>query len=167
MHTRQAMGRRRPHAKFLIQATYTPEGAKGLLEEGASGRRAAVEQVVTELGGQVEAMYFAFGEDDIVLIVDFPDPVAMAAVSLTVKAGGGLHTRATPTRSMRPPDGRSPFAPLAGESWVRTLRPMRGPVGPSDGGRFTDLLLRLSRCCGSRSLISAGGRARAPRGWAA
>ncbi|MGW7610070.1 GYD domain-containing protein [Streptomyces sp. NPDC054766] len=82
--------------KFLIQATYTPEGAKGLLEEGASGRRAAVEQVVTGLGGTVEAMYFAFGEDDIVLIIDFPDPVSMAAVSLTVKAGGALRTRATP-----------------------------------------------------------------------
>ncbi|MFE4674454.1 GYD domain-containing protein [Streptomyces sp. NPDC056723] len=48
------------------------------------------------IGGQVEAMSFAFGEDNIVLIVDFPDPVSMAAVSLTVKASGALHTRATP-----------------------------------------------------------------------
>ncbi|GGT09146.1 GYD domain-containing protein [Streptomyces chromofuscus] len=82
--------------KFLIQATYTPEGTKGLLGEGASGRRAAVDQVVTGLGGTVEAMYFAFGQDDIVLIVDSPDAVSMAAVSLTVKASGALHTRATP-----------------------------------------------------------------------
>ncbi|MEW2396725.1 GYD domain-containing protein [Streptomyces sp. NPDC046862] len=82
--------------KFLIQATYTPEGTKGLLSEGGSGRRAAVEQVVTGLGGKVEAMYFAFGEDDTVLIVDFPDPVSMAAVSLTVKASGAARTRATP-----------------------------------------------------------------------
>lgn len=82
--------------KFLIQASYTPEGTKGLLKEGASGRRAAVDQVVTDLGGKVEAMYFAFGEDDTVLIVDLPDPVSMAAVSLTVKASGALHTRATP-----------------------------------------------------------------------
>ncbi|MPY52949.1 GYD domain-containing protein [Streptomyces acidicola] len=82
--------------KFLIQSTYTTEGTKGLLSEGASGRRAAVEQIVTGLGGKVEAMYFAFGEDDLVLIVDFPDPVAMAAVSLNVKASGAVHTRATP-----------------------------------------------------------------------
>ncbi|MFH8802291.1 GYD domain-containing protein [Streptomyces sp. NPDC017936] len=82
--------------KFLIQASYTPEGTKGLLREGASGRRAAVEQVVGDLGGTVEAMYFAFGEDDIVLLLDFPDPVSMAAVSLTVKASGALRTRATP-----------------------------------------------------------------------
>ena len=82
--------------KFLIQATYTPEGTKGLLREGASGRRSAVEQVVTDLGGTVEAMYFAFGEDDTVLIVDLPDPVSMAAISLTVKASGAVRTRATP-----------------------------------------------------------------------
>ncbi|MEU6330921.1 GYD domain-containing protein [Streptomyces sp. NPDC047049] len=82
--------------KFLIQATYTSEGTKGLLKEGASGRRAAVDQVVTALGGTVEAVYFAFGEDDIVLIIDLPDPVSMAAISLTVKASGALRTRATP-----------------------------------------------------------------------
>ncbi|MFE0388642.1 GYD domain-containing protein [Streptomyces bungoensis] len=67
-----------------------------MLEEGASGRRAAVEQVVAGLGGAVEAMYFAFGEHDFVCILDFPDPVSMAAVSLSVKASGALHTRATP-----------------------------------------------------------------------
>ncbi|WP_392962338.1 GYD domain-containing protein [Streptomyces sp. LN245] len=82
--------------KFLIQARYTPEGAKGLLKEGASGRRAAVEHVVAGLGGSVEVMYFSFGEDDFVCILDFPDAVSMAAVSLSVKASGALHTRATP-----------------------------------------------------------------------
>ncbi|MFG2195741.1 GYD domain-containing protein [Streptomyces sp. NPDC048639] len=82
--------------KFLIQASYTPEGTKGLLKEGASGRRAAVDQIVTGLGGAVEVMYFAFGEDDVVLIVDVPDAVSMAAISLTVKASGALRTRATP-----------------------------------------------------------------------
>ncbi|MER5858035.1 GYD domain-containing protein [Streptomyces sp. NPDC059688] len=82
--------------KFLIQASYTPEGIRGLLREGASGRRAAVDRVVTGLGGRVESMYFAFGADDVILVVDFPDPVSMAAVSLAVKASGGLSTRATP-----------------------------------------------------------------------
>ncbi len=82
--------------KLLIQSTYTTEGTKGLLDEGASGRRAAVDQVVTGLGGTVEGMYFAFGEDDLVLIVDVPDPASMAAISLTAKASGAVHTRATP-----------------------------------------------------------------------
>lgn len=90
--------------KFLIQATYTPEGTKGLLKEGGSGRRAAVDQVVSGLGGKVEAMYFAFGEDDLVMIVDFPDAISMAAVSLTVKATGALRTRATPLLSLEEVD---------------------------------------------------------------
>ncbi|GHJ39753.1 GYD domain-containing protein [Streptomyces sp. TS71-3] len=83
-------------SKFLIQAAYTPEGTKGLLAEGGSGRRAAAEQVVAGLGGTVETVYFTFGDDDILLIVDLPDPAAMAAVSLAVKATGAVRTRATP-----------------------------------------------------------------------
>ncbi|MFD5946303.1 GYD domain-containing protein [Streptomyces collinus] len=82
--------------KFLIQASYTPDGTNGLLREGASGRRAAVDQVVAGLGGRVESMYFAFGADDLVMIVELPDSVSMAAAALTVKASGALQTRATP-----------------------------------------------------------------------
>ncbi|MFF9816689.1 GYD domain-containing protein [Streptomyces sp. NPDC014006] len=82
--------------KFLIQASYTPEGTKGLLKEGGSGRRAAVERTVTELGGTIEALYFAFGEDDFVCVIDLPDPVSMAAISLTATASGALTTRVTP-----------------------------------------------------------------------
>ncbi|MFJ3231066.1 GYD domain-containing protein [Streptomyces sp. NPDC086787] len=82
--------------KFLIQASYTQEGSKGLLQDGGTGRRAAVEQAVGQFGGTVEAMYFAFGEDDVIIIADFPDATSMAAISLTVKASGALRTRATP-----------------------------------------------------------------------
>ncbi|MFG1805645.1 GYD domain-containing protein [Streptomyces sp. NPDC049040] len=83
-------------AKYLIQAGYTAEGAKGLLKEGGSGRRRAVDDVVAGLGGSVESMYFCYGEDDVVIIIDFPDTVTMAAVSMMVKASGALVTRATP-----------------------------------------------------------------------
>lgn len=83
-------------AKYLIQASYTAEGSKGLLTEGGTGRRRAVDEVVAGLGGTVEAMYYAYGEDDVVTIVDFPDTTSMAAVSLMVKASGALQTRATP-----------------------------------------------------------------------
>ncbi len=53
--------------KFLYQATYTGEGAKGLLKEGGSKRRAAVEEVMKALGGKVEAFYYAFGDPDVFL----------------------------------------------------------------------------------------------------
>ena len=83
-------------AKYLVQAGYTAEGTKGLLAEGGTGRRRAVDEVVAGLGGTVEAMYYAYGEDDVVIIVDFPDTTSMAAVSMMVKASGALHTKATP-----------------------------------------------------------------------
>lgn len=74
--------------KYLIQASYTAEGAKGLLKDGGSKRRAAVEAVTKSVGGKVEAFYFGFGENDAYVIVDAPDNASVAAVSLTVAASG-------------------------------------------------------------------------------
>ena len=48
--------------KYLVEATYTAEGAKGLIKAGGSARQAAVEKMVESLGGRVEAFFFTFGE---------------------------------------------------------------------------------------------------------
>ena len=50
------------------------DGAKGLIKEGGTGRRAAVIKATEALGGKLESFYFAYGEDDAYLIVDMPDP---------------------------------------------------------------------------------------------
>jgi uncharacterized protein with GYD domain len=75
-------------AKFLWKASYTSNGVKGVLKEGGTGRRAAVEKVVEGLGGKVDAFYFAIGEHDVYVIADLPDTVTATAVSLTVNASG-------------------------------------------------------------------------------
>ena len=75
-------------AKFLWKASYTSEGVKGVLKEGGTGRRAAVEKVVEGLGGKVESFYFALGEEDVYVIAELPDTVTATAVSLTVNASG-------------------------------------------------------------------------------
>lgn len=75
-------------AKFFWKASYTSEGVKGVLKEGGTGRRAAVEKVVEGLGGKVESFYFALGEDDVYVIAELPDTVTATAVSLTVNASG-------------------------------------------------------------------------------
>ena len=85
--------------KYLVQASYTNEGTKGLLRDGGTKRRAAVEAMMKELGGSVEAFYFAFGDTDAFIIVDGPDNVTAAAVSLTVNASGAVRTRMTPLLS--------------------------------------------------------------------
>jgi uncharacterized protein with GYD domain len=81
--------------KYLIQANYVGDGLKGLLKEGGSSRRAAVEKLFGSLGGQVEAFYYAFGETDLYIIADVPDNVTAAALSLTVNAVGAATARVT------------------------------------------------------------------------
>ena len=83
-------------AKFLIKASYTTKGAKGLLKEGGSSRRDAVEQMIQGMGGTLEVFYYAFGEPDAFVIADVPDTITAAAVSLTVSASGAVQVSTTP-----------------------------------------------------------------------
>ena len=61
--------------KFLVFSNYTASGSKGLLKEGGTNRQTEVEDVCTQLGGKVEGMYYAFGDYDLYIILDFPDNV--------------------------------------------------------------------------------------------
>jgi len=81
--------------KFLVQACYTADGAKGVLKNGGTARRRAAEEAVAQFGGKVESFYFAFGADDAFIICDVPDAESMAAISLAVTASGTIRTRAT------------------------------------------------------------------------
>jgi uncharacterized protein with GYD domain len=82
--------------KYLIQASYTTEGIQGLVKDSASGRRADVQSAVKALGGNVDAFYFAFGADDVVIILDLPDNITAAAVGLTTSGSGAVRVRTTP-----------------------------------------------------------------------
>lgn len=82
-------------AKFMIQATYTAEGARGLLAEGGSKRRDAAVKAIEALGGKVEAFYFAFGKSDAVVLVDGLDNESAAAASLAINASGAVTTSTT------------------------------------------------------------------------
>ncbi|HEX6476980.1 MAG TPA: GYD domain-containing protein [Acidimicrobiales bacterium] len=81
--------------KYLIQAVYTADGAKGLLDKGGTARRKAVEAAAKSVGGSVDQFYFAFGETDVVAIVDYPDHASAAALALTVGASGAVETTTT------------------------------------------------------------------------
>ena len=82
-------------AKFLIEVDYTAAGAKGILEAGGSRRKAVVEKMIKKLGGKVEAFYFTFGIRDAIVIVDIPDNVTAAAVSIAVSASGSVAYKTT------------------------------------------------------------------------
>jgi uncharacterized protein with GYD domain len=81
--------------KYLIHASYSSDGAKGVISEGGSSRRDAIAKLAEELDGKLECFYFAFGDDVVVTILDFPDNVTVAAVSMTVSASGLVSTKTT------------------------------------------------------------------------
>ena len=79
-------------AKYLVQANYTAEGSKGLIKDGGSGRKKAVDAAVKSVGGTLEAMYFCIGGIDAMLIVDVPDAASAVAVGVAASAAGAART---------------------------------------------------------------------------
>jgi uncharacterized protein with GYD domain len=82
-------------AKYLIAANYKVEGVKGILKEGGSGRRQAVDKLLASVGGKVESFYYAFGDTDAYVVVDVPDNITAAAIALTVAASGAVNLKTT------------------------------------------------------------------------
>ncbi len=80
-------------AKFLIEATYTADGVSGIRSAGGSSRRDAVAKALEGAGGSLESFHFAFGDSDAYVIVEAPDNVTAAAVTLTVNATGAVRCK--------------------------------------------------------------------------
>jgi uncharacterized protein with GYD domain len=81
--------------KYLIQANYVGEGVKGLLKDGGTSRRAAVEKLFQSQGGTLETFYYAFGDTDCYVIGELPDNATMSAVALTIGASGVVTVKTT------------------------------------------------------------------------
>jgi uncharacterized protein with GYD domain len=75
-------------AKFLVIASYSPDGIKGVLKTGGTARSQAVAEAVKGVGGTMESFHFAFGKDDAFVIVDMPDNAAAAALAMAVSSTG-------------------------------------------------------------------------------
>jgi uncharacterized protein with GYD domain len=76
--------------KFMIKASYSADGLKGLIREGGTSRRDAVKSAVESAGGKLENFLYGFGDSDLYVIVDVPDPETAAAIALTIGASGAL-----------------------------------------------------------------------------
>ena len=82
-------------AKYLVQASYTVDGVKGVMKEGASSRKATIDKLIKSLGGTMEAFYFAFGEADVYVLVDLPNNETVAALSMAVSVTGAVNLKTT------------------------------------------------------------------------
>ena len=86
--------------KYLFQTSYTPDGWAAQLKN-PQNRIDAIRPSIERLGGSIEHAFYAFGEYDIVAIIDMPDNVNAAAFSIAAGAGGALKaTKTVPLMSI-------------------------------------------------------------------
>jgi uncharacterized protein with GYD domain len=83
-------------AKYFFRANYVGKGVEGLLKEGGTSRRDAVAKAISAAGGKLESLYFAFGETDVLGIIDMSDVASAVALSLAINATGVVSLSLTP-----------------------------------------------------------------------
>ena len=85
---------------YLIQVAYTPDAWAAMVNQ-PQNRLEAVRPVVEKLGGKFEHAWLAFGEYDIVGVVELPENTDAAAFSMAIAAGGAAKTfKTTPLLSV-------------------------------------------------------------------
>jgi uncharacterized protein with GYD domain len=82
-------------SKYLLRARYTSEGWRGLVKEGVAARMSYVRNLVESSGGTLESLYFVYGEDDLLFIVDVDQPT-VAGLSMAVNQTESAEISTTP-----------------------------------------------------------------------
>jgi uncharacterized protein with GYD domain len=77
-------------SKYLLKVSYSADGLKGVMKQGGTGRVKAVERALAGVGGSLESFYFAFGSDDVYVIVDVPNHAAAIAMAGAVATTGAI-----------------------------------------------------------------------------
>jgi len=85
---------------YLVQVSYTPEALSALIAK-PQDRSEAVNKVIEKLGGKSMGAWLSFGDYDLVMIIEMPNNVTAAALSLAAAAGGSCKTvKTTPLISV-------------------------------------------------------------------
>jgi uncharacterized protein with GYD domain len=74
---------------YLIQVAYNPEGWQALVKN-PQNRVEAVRPAIENLGGKIENAWYSFGDYDVTLVLQMPDNVSAAALSIAFASGGAL-----------------------------------------------------------------------------
>ena len=87
-------------ASYLLQVAYTPQAWAALIKN-PQDRTEVLRPVVEKLGGSFQSAYFAFGDYDVVAVMDLPQNVDAAAFSIAAAAGGAIKSiKTTPLMSV-------------------------------------------------------------------
>ena len=81
-------------AHYLIEVGYTPQSWSSQIDN-QSNVVDRITPAVKSCKGKIECMYYAFGESDLVGIIDFPTPEDAAAFGLAVTSSGALRSYKT------------------------------------------------------------------------
>lgn len=81
-------------ATYLFQVAYSSSALSALIAD-PQDRAEAIRKPIENLGGKVVGFWFAFGEFDIVGVVEMPDNIAAAAFALAIAAGGSVKAQKT------------------------------------------------------------------------
>src|SRR6266699_2663957 len=87
-------------ASYLLEVSYAPKALAALMAD-PQDRTKVVGAAVKKLGGKITGFWFAFGDVDIIGILEMPDNVSMAALSMAIGAGGACSSvKTTPLMSV-------------------------------------------------------------------
>ncbi len=90
-------------AIYMVQASYTSTTWSKLVQR-PENRMEALRPVVEQLGGKLLAWYYAWGDYDVMVLLDVPGNVNAAAASMAIAAGGAVKEIKT-TPLMSPEEG--------------------------------------------------------------
>ncbi len=89
LFTVQKADTERVMAYYMYQVAYSQE-AWATLVNHPQNREAAVRPIIEKMGGSIEGFWLAFGDYDSIVIVNMPDNVTTAALSIAAAASGAI-----------------------------------------------------------------------------
>jgi len=79
---------------YMYQGSYTSDAWKAQIQT-PQNRIEQIRPMIERQGGKILSAYYAFGEYDIVMIIEAPDNVSVAALALAAAAGGAVKAQQT------------------------------------------------------------------------
>lgn len=79
---------------YMFQARYTAAALKEMVKH-PQDREAAARPLIEALGGKLHHLFFCFGSEDIVALIEGPNDEMMAAGALAVGASGAFSSGST------------------------------------------------------------------------
>ncbi len=79
---------------YMTQAKYSKDAVQGMLAN-PHDRSGPVGKLIESIGGKLHHIFFAFGEDDVVILYEAPDNASAAGAILAVAGSGSVSAAKT------------------------------------------------------------------------